>query len=464
METRNFSVGKKSLVAAAIGIMLLGNLATDSIAAPKETANAKRDIGRDPLPPNNGWAAFGPGTTGGSDAPDDHVYVVTNKQELIAALGTAADPTPRIIYVSGTVDLNVDSSNVPCTAQCYAVEGYNFEEYLATYDPDVWGTTQVPSGPLEDARKASEDNQKNATILNIRSNTTLVGFSGARIQGGGFVLNGVQNVIIRNIDFEAPVDYFPQWDPTDGSAGNWNSQFDALGISNSTQHVWIDHNTLSDGRFPDSASPDYYGRKYQQHDGLLDITNSSNYVTASFNIFKDHDKVSIIGSSDSRVQDRGTLKTTIHHNWYRNLKQRLPRVRYGQVDVYNNYYDLRTTLEYSNDYAWGVGTESGIYAQYNYFDLNDFNQAARIIRKFNGTDIFTDSEMVNGLFMGILAAYNNANPTNTLGANVGWVPQLRVLVQTSPDQAKALVEANAGAGVLKTIDRADVPHGKGNKH
>lgn len=47
-------------------------------------------------------------------------------------------------------------------------------------------------------------------------------------------------------------DCFPQWDPTDGSTGNWNSAYDAVSLRGAT-HVWVDHNSFSDVPHPDSA-------------------------------------------------------------------------------------------------------------------------------------------------------------------------------------------------------------------
>ena len=120
-----------------------------AIAAPAVPAMAsgKRDLGRETLAPNDGWAAEGSGTTGGVTAAPDQVYTVTNRQELVAALNDGVYPppsstpssTPKIIYVDGTIDANVDDNNVPLTCQDYYRNGYSLEEFLAFYDPAVWG-------------------------------------------------------------------------------------------------------------------------------------------------------------------------------------------------------------------------------------------------------------------------------------------------------------------------------------
>ncbi len=44
---------------------------------------------------------------------------------------------------------------------------------------------------------------------------------------------------------------------------------------------------------------------------------------------------------------------TIHHNLFENVGQRTPRVRFGQVHVYNNYYKIEQIPDYV--YSWGVG-------------------------------------------------------------------------------------------------------------
>ncbi len=103
-------------------------------------------------------------------------------------------------------------------------------------------------------------------------------------------------------------------------------------------HVWVDHCTFGDGDNPDSNQPLYFGRLFQVHDGELDITNASDLVTVSWNRLADHDKVMLIGSSDSAAADVGKLRVTLHHNMFVNVIERTPRVRFGQVHLFNNYF------------------------------------------------------------------------------------------------------------------------------
>ena len=217
------------------------------------------------------------------------------------------------------------------------------------FDPATWGRTRVPSGPLETARVAAHTKQQNRIRVNLTSNTTLVGLGpDARIVNAHVRVNNIQNVIIRNITFEDAFDCFPQWDPTDGALGNWNSSYDNISLTGAT-NVWVDHNAFNDGEHPDSAQPVYFGRPFVIHDGAVDITNASDLATVSWNRFDEHDKVMLIGSSDGATADVGKLRVTVHHNVFDSNVQRTPRVRFGQVHVYKQLLcrqvrDLRVQL------------------------------------------------------------------------------------------------------------------------
>jgi pectate lyase len=224
-------------------------------------------------------------------------------------------------------------------------------------------------------------------------------------------------------------DCFPQWDPTDGSEGNWNALYDSISLRNST-HVWVDHSRFEDRATADSTLPVYFGRLFQVHDGQLDITNASDLVTVSWNRFENHEKVMLIGSSDSATGDRGKLRVTIHHNLFGDISQRGPRVRFGQVHMYNNYYKLDATPKYQ--YAWGVGKESAIYAENNFFRTDKDLTADMYIKVFSGTAIHVSGTFVNGKaaadFVDLVELYNAAKDPD-LGTDVGWTPSLFINLQ-----------------------------------
>ncbi len=403
------------------------------------------DLGTATLPPGDGWASFSTGTTGGSAAAPDHVFFVADRQGLVAALNSV-DPTPKIIYALGEIDVNVDDNNVPLSCADYQTNGYTLEAYLTAYDPTTWGKV-LPSGPLEDARVASQKLQQARVRMKIGSNTTIVGLDDAVIRGAWFDIRNADNIIIRNLTFRDTFDCFPQWDPTDGSDGNWNSQYDSISLRNST-HVWINHNTFEDVDTVDENQPTYFGRLFQVHDGQTDITNASDLVTVSWNVYQEHDKVMLIGSSDSgstAAGDRGKLRVTIHHNLFKHVNQRAPRVRFGQVHIYNNYYKIKHGTRYS--YSWGVGIESMIFAQNNFFWADDGITPDQFIDVFKGTAIHVEGTLVNGPadknMVDLLAAYNAVNDPD-LSGDVGWTPTL--FLRIDPTRfVLPFVQAFAGA-------------------
>lgn len=422
----------------SIGLATL--LMFSSIAVWNPSVQAATDIGKETLGAKNGWAAYSGGTTGGAKATTANIFTVTNRKQLVDALGSATNTTPKIIYVSGTINVNVDDNNKSLSANDYKDAGYDFNTYLKAYDPATWGMSKVPSGAQEDARKASQKNQASRISITIPSNTTIVGKgTNAIINGVNFqVKSGTDNIIIRNIEFQDAYDYFPSWDPTDGSTGNWNSEYDSITIKGAT-HLWIDHCTFDDGAHPDSGNGEYYGREYQHHDGAVDMSNGADLLTLSYNYFHDHDKTTIIGSSDSTTSDEGKLRATLHHNYYKNTVQRTPRVRYGQIHVYNNYYQGSTTGAYATLYIWGVGKSSKIYAQNNVIDVTGLN-ADQVASPLKGTALYDNGTLLNGVAI-------NAATSAGLSTDVGWTPTLYDAIAASTT-VKATVTTQAGSGKL----------------
>src|SRR5262249_12000335 len=132
------------------------------------------------------------------------------------------------------------------------------------------------------------------------------------LTGGGLRVKEAHNVIFRNLSVAKAV----------GT--------DAIQLQTAT-NVWIDHCDLSSDLDHDK---DYY-------DGLVDITHASEYITVSWTRFHDHFHASLVGHSnaaDAVAEDTGHLKVTYHHNLFDNTQSELPRVRFGQVHIFNNHY------------------------------------------------------------------------------------------------------------------------------
>lgn len=104
-------------------------------------------------------------------------------------------------------------------------------------------------------------------------------------------------------------------------------------------------------------------------DESLSIVRGSDFVTVSwckFHFTKTHSHAfgHLIGNRTDLVSDRGKLHVTMHHNFYSaGLRSRMPRVRYGHVHIYNNYYNNS-----GNNYCIGVGHESKIRVENCHFD------------------------------------------------------------------------------------------------
>ena len=402
------------------------------------------DISREALPAGDGWGASGPGTRGGADAAPQDVHLVRNRAELVAALQPHA--RPRIVKVQGRIDLSVADDGRPLGADDYRDPGFDWAAYAAAFAPATWGR-KPPQGPLEDARLASARAQAARVVIAVPSRTTLMGWGqGAALVNGGLALIKVQDIIIRNLHISDAYDHFPAWDPKDNDLGEWNSEYDNITLRQA-ERVWVDHCTLDDGSRPDSAEPLLLGRPLQRHDGLLDITRASNHITVSWNHFRHHDKTSLVGGSDRHTEDDGRLKVTYHHNLWEQTKERSPRVRHGQVHVYNNLYLIRQAHAFG--YSIGLGYRSAVYSQNNAWQTPPDLQASRLVRSYKG-DAFEDhGSLVNGQPVDLHATLAASQPALKIQATVGWQPAPGPDIDPA-DQVSTRVRAGAGAGRLWT--------------
>ena len=437
-----------TLICAATLVSTVGAPATaqpPSHAAPP-AQQASGPLEHQTLPANDGWGSFGAGTTGGSGAPADRIFDVSTRAELKAAFASAGDQS-KIIRVQGVLLGNADDAGNPLSCDEYASgTEYSLDAYLEAYDPATWGWDREPEGEQEDARNRAAQKQRATILVDVPSNTTIVGASpDATLNGLSLRINGASNVIVRNLHHKGVIDCFPQWDPTDGSSGNWNSEYDMVQIINAATNIWMDHNHYTDAPYFDDEAPTYFGRSYQQHDGAIDVTNGSDLVTVSYNRFADRDKLMLIGSTDSPGRgDPGKLRVTLHHNEFVNVGQHTPRLRYGQVDAYNNHFVVDEGSRISYQYSLGVGVQSHIWAEANAFTLTPEIDPAKIIAHWKGATITTIDNTVNGQVLDLRAAYNAEAPADKqLAEDTSWKPVLRTLVH--PAQAvPALLKGNVG--------------------
>jgi len=206
------------------------------------------------------------------------------------------------------------------------------------------GDTMVVTTVSDFESAVKDDNPKivivkgrlNVGDIKIGSNKTIIGFdSNSGLYGGVVGVRG-SNYIFQGLTF--------------GPSGS-----DDMEVSGA-QKVFITKCTF-----------------YNSSDELLSVVRGADYVTISwckfyFTSSGSHNFAHLIGNRDDRTSDRGKLHVTLHHNWYsNNIKGRMPRVRYGQVHIYNCYYN-----SIGNDYCIGLGVECHIRVESCYFEkIND---------------------------------------------------------------------------------------------
>lgn len=237
------------------------------------------------------------------------------------------------------------------------------------------------------------------TRVNVAANKTIIGLPGAKLIGGFDVK--AKNVIIRNMIIQGPgaVD-------VDG--------VDCITIDgSSTTNVWIDHCNIYDGQ-----------------DGNLDITNGANYIAVTWCKFyytsasSNHQFCNLIGNSDSKTSDRGKLKVTMMYNWWgAGCKERMPRLRFGQVHIVNNYFSCT-----GNNHCTRAAKEADLLIEGNYYD-----GVKTPIDLYENN--FTGVTMRNNTFVSVTG--------NTAGSGTSFTPPYLLTITPSAN-IKTLVMGAAG--------------------
>lgn len=216
--------------------------------------------------------------------------------------------------------------------------------------------------------------------FDVGSNKTLIGESG---KDYGFKNINVKisgsNVIVKNLHFGDVIgeDYF-------GGSGN-----DAMSIKGG-EHVWIDHCEFSSSLTPvevDGTAIDFSKHNFEVdlegenctkeekwtkdfYDGLLDISETSRFISVSNSYFHDHWKACLCGGSNDNAssQPQGSLvRLSMYNNYFEKIHARQPLFRFGKAHIYSSY------LKGWGDSSSGieVRAESRVYVDNVYFeDIN----------------------------------------------------------------------------------------------
>ena len=282
--------------------------------------------------------------TGGGNIPDtDERYrKVTTATELVAALRAAKASTANPVKVIEIMnDLNMGWNEVGTLLQA---DGLLRQNIAPKKHPAL-----ITSG---------------VSLLDIQDFTGLTIFSrnGATIRHAEFNIKNGTNLILRNLRF----DELWEWD--EGTRGDYDSNdWDFVTIGDGggvTSGIWVDHCTFTkayDGVLdikrgasaitiswsdvmPAATGP---GSFVQQQFDDLEINRTSNvmynFLRGGFtqaqivDITLPQKKGHLIGSNT--LEGLTSYTVTLHHNHYKDLQDRMPRLRGGDVHAYNLYID-----------------------------------------------------------------------------------------------------------------------------
>ncbi len=236
-------------------------------------------------------------------------------------------------------------------------------------------------------------------------------------ESGILLLKNCKNIILRNLTFKSAGAY-----DIDGK--------DNLALQNS-QYIWIDHCDFQDGV-----------------DGNLDCSNGTDLVSITWCRFhyliapwsggsggaKDHRYSNLIGSSDNKAsEDEGHLRITYAYCWWdEGCRERMPRIRFGQVHIVNSLYNSSVA-----NYCIGTGYRCNAYIEKCVF-VNQKNPWKNYATKDSYTDynitltdcIGADNEQSRS---GNIDYFNPYSVTNYYLNTIG------------KDEVEAIVKEGAGA-------------------
>ncbi|WP_443740830.1 pectate lyase family protein [Treponema berlinense] len=321
-----------------------------------------------------------------SDVPEGFASIDVSKFATVREVSTKAELVSyakkggHLIYI--TKDIDMTEGMLPTTpgGTTSALDSFvktNTSSKYSTYESFKTAYAKSCSSTTEDKSSSSPESSLGSTLwslnrtygnsikIDVKSNTAIIGVGDVSIKGGSVKIgSGVSNVVIRNINFKDAYDPFPHHEKDDG----FNAQHDNVVVEGAS-NVWIDHCTFEDTMYYSKVTiSDGSEEKWQTYDGLCDIKSSSKNVVVSYNIFKNHDKTMLIGSSKS---DKAGGYITISNNLFYNCGQRLPLTCYANMHIFNNYYNRDSEAKYSQNAC--IAARYDVYtivAENNYFGSN----------------------------------------------------------------------------------------------
>lgn len=287
-------------------------------------------------------------TGGGVIAENNSAYrKVTNALDLANAIAAANKTAGAVRVIEIMNDLDLGWNEVGSAVQTLASTPF-----------------RIHNAPLLHPRLLATG----VSLIDIKAKggaLTIFSANGATIRHACFNLKSTQNIIIRNLKF----DELWEWD--ESSKGNFDKNdwdFIDLGNGGTVTNIWIDHCTFTktyDGIVDikgGSSGITISWCKYTGDDGATNTnswvwqqitsleSNKASYAFYNFlrnngfsmtdivTVIQGHDKTHLIGAN-SLAAENTNHTVTLHHEWFMNPWDRLPRLRAGNVHNYNIFAD-----------------------------------------------------------------------------------------------------------------------------
>lgn len=348
-------------------------------------------------------------TTGGGVISEDSTSYrkVTTPAEFVAAITAAkigTKPAPvKVIEIMNDLNLGTVESALPITGP------YRAQSTQAQLHP----TLKLTGLSLIDIQKID--------------GLTIFSQNGATIRHAEWNVKDANNLIIRNLKF----DEMWEWDEaTKGDYDKNDWDYITLGDGSDATKVWIDHCTF-----------------YKSYDGIVDIKGASNGITISWSQILPGDssngefikaqmdyleankasmvmynklrtggltqdqitqvastikKGHLIGATEKNPEN-ASLQVTLHHNYYKDLQDRMPRLRNGDVQVFNLFADSSNARVIKSWLDPIMQGNSSLVASFSGSGAYHFGITS------NGTISTEDGviEVANSLYVGVLTPLRN---------------------------------------------------------